>query len=235
MKRFAAVAAVFLAACPIATAAPVYLRLDSLGAGVTNNSVQFRYDPSQSFTGLGNTFVGQFRMTFDVGGLNQALNSFCIDLTHRVHLNQTYLVNVRNLSEFTPPSLTGEMAYLYNTYGTGVMANNNQAAALNLALWRLSLGTAGELTFSMNATITNAYNAFLTEAALHSSTFGQWLDAAANGNYQSRGQSVMYPPPPGPQGGVVPVPGSLAMLASCGLFGLVGTIRRWKATASLAA
>jgi hypothetical protein len=235
MKRLAAVAAVLLAACPIASAAPVYLRLDSLGAGVTNNSVQYRFNPSQSFTNLGNVFVGQFRMTYDVGGLNQALNTFCIDLTHRVNVGQQYLVNLRDLSEFTPPSLTGEMAYLYNTYGTGVMTNNHQAAALNLALWRLSLGTDGQLNFSMNATITNAYNAFLTEAASHSGTLGQWLDAEANGSHQNRGQSVIYPPPPGQQGGVVPVPGGLALLASGGLFGLAGTARRWKSKASLAA
>jgi len=228
MKRLFLAIAVLVAASESCLAAPVYLRLDSLGAGVTNNSVQYRYNASQSFTSLGNVFVGQFRMTYDVGGLNQALNSFCIDLNHRVSVGQTYLVNLRDLSEFTPPSLTGEMAYLYNTYGTGVMTNNNQAAALNLALWRLSLGTDGQLTFSANSTITNAYTAFLAEASLHSATVGQWLDADANGTYQSRGQSVIYPPPPGQQGGVVPVPGGLALILSGGLFGLARSARRWK-------
>ncbi len=228
MRRFILPFVLLIFATPDASAS-FLIRLDGIGAGTAGT---VSYDDGRGHRGSAYGFIGQFDMTFDVGVQNRAFSTFHIDLFHRVSYGQTYLVNVRDLGH--PPTLSdwtygGEMAYLYGKYGATKLSSDVDAAALQLALWKLSLGAAGTLSTSgVSQSVLNRQQAFLSEAGLFPNFLatGRWLDASPSGNYFNRGQSVILdsnglsPPLENP------APSGLVLAGSGAVFAFIRFVRR---------
>lgn len=162
------------------------------------------------------TYLTQFNATFTgPAGNTVPLETWCIDLTHEVSDGQTYQVYAQgNLgSQFTA---AGPVAYIYQNYGEQNLSSNPvQAAAVQLAIWELMQNPTA-ISFAQNADGTysapGAEAAFSVSLGANSSapqiaalvnqylasaqgatTAGAWLNAAAQGNYLTRGQSVLLP------------------------------------------
>src|SRR5262249_22594334 len=72
--------------------------------------------------------------------------TFCIDLAHTVSAGQTYLVNPREDVQ-TAFVHGAEMAYIIDNFGsTDLSSNPLQAAAVQIALWDLSLNNNTNVT-----------------------------------------------------------------------------------------
>jgi hypothetical protein len=149
-------------------------------------------------------------------GTPQTFNTFCVDIFHEINLNQTYAVNIRTdlATAFTNG---GQMEVVYETYGLGDLSSNpDQAAAVQIALWDLSLsnhspttfeedspGVYGSgddsifnITFGSNpdaATIAGLVNTYIS-STVGATNAGDWLDASAAGTALNRGQSLLIPP-----------------------------------------
>jgi hypothetical protein len=205
--------AVLLLAGPAAQqglAGPVTVTLDSHGAGGWL-FVRYEAPDTSTFQPL-LVFAGQYQMHL-AGG--PSFNSFCVDLAHDVSVGQTYLATVRP----TTADLTagGGIAYLYEHYGTSTLSSDVTAAALQLALWKLSIDGGGPLTsghfqYLGGGEVARQATQFLAEAASHTAV-GSWLDASASGGASNRGQSVLAP---GPEP-------ATAVLLGLGLAGLAGS------------
>jgi hypothetical protein len=169
-------------------------------------------------------YVSQFNVTETNGGAAPInFNTFCIDLLHDVSVGQTYAVDVRNDLAVPPPTggfVNGaQMAYIYAQWGMQDLSSNpDQAAAVQIALWDLSLNNHTPTSFGWDSSV-NAYdsgdpsvfsvanvsadgdaiaglvNTYLTAAA-GATTQGNWLDASASGDDLDRGQSLMMIPAP---------------------------------------
>ncbi len=232
MRRFVLPILLLILASPDVPASFI-VRLDGQGVGTVGTVI---YDDGLGHRGSAHTFIGQLHMTFDLGGVNHAFNTFSIDLFHRQVNGQRYQVNIRDLGK--PPTFSdwmygSEMAFLYGKYGAANLDNSIDAAALQLAIWKLSLGSTGTLLMpGMSQSIVSRQQAFLTEAALYPKYLatGRWLDASPAGNHFGRGQSVILE-----ANGVLPpmeapAPGGLALAGSGAAFGIIGLFRRFRLT-----
>ncbi len=221
--RIAALAAVvaLLACSTRASASPLYLQFD----GVPVYRIVTLNDPSLGFHNVP-VYDGQ-----SVGTLSAfpdfssptTLYTFCVDLADIVTPDQKYLVNLRSTND----GLTnGErIAFLYNTYGTGPIADRDFAAALQLAIWD-ELANNGQGQFSPgatlsytipNATVAADLAAFLAAANASSGAVANWLDSHVNvpepRGFQL-GQGFLAPPGSNPN---VPEPSSLVLMAAAAM------------------
>jgi hypothetical protein len=201
VRYFLGAATSFLLAS-ISQAGILPITLDSLGAG--DNVTITVNGQSQG------VFAGQFNMTFNEGTqISQSFNTFCIDIDHHVSMGQTYKVEQKDVSGF-PGGAGGQMEYLFVTYGQGVLTND-QAAAVEIALWELSKGS-DTFSYTANANVTALVNTYLLDSTGQSQA-GFWQDASAQGDYLDRGQSLIGPPDFGSlQSSSVPEPSSLILL-----------------------
>jgi hypothetical protein len=184
------------------------------------------------------TFVGGSVTISDVQGLAPLANgssfiSFCVDLQHTISPpvnNQQatlgLMSNWNGYGAFSPQANAGRYAaYLYNTYSAS-LANNDQRAGLQLAIWNVLYDadfTVGGGAFSASAPggALTAANTFLTglnaNQAIAATSDAYWL-RLDNGAAGSAPQDFIGP-------AVVPDGGATVMLLGGALLGL-GTLRR---------
>jgi RHS repeat-associated protein len=200
---------------------------------LNNNTVAtVSFNDGAGHSGTDTTTLTQFTMTYTGGpGTPVSFDTFCIDLFHRVSVGQTFAVNPRGdlSSAFTNGS---RMADIYQTYGLADLSNGpDQAAAVQLALWDLSLnnhaptafvkdadgtyssGDAGVFKVSLGSNPDAAQIAALVNQYLQTSegaaAQGGWFDASPAGSGPNRGQSVLIPESPFSFGnGPTPMPSS---------------------------
>lgn len=182
----------------------------------TDTIATISYDDGTGNARSVEAYVSQFAVHYtDNSGFSGSFNTFCIDLFHDVGLGQTTSVyaDADLSSDFAN---AGRMAFLYQTYGTANLSSNPaQAAALQLALWDLSLNNHNPASFLQDAdgsyssgdanifhvalanggdagAIASLVNAYLQESVGRTATTG-WLDASASGSDLNRGQSLIFP------------------------------------------
>ncbi len=193
------------------------VQADSITVNAFNNNTaaSVSFNDGSGHSGTANTLLTQWNVTFSAGaGTPITFDTFSIDLFHAASISQTYLVTPRTdlATVFTNGN---RIAYLFQTYGLqNLTSNPDQAAALQLALWDLSLNnhtptsfgpdTGGTYSsgdpdvFSVSlgtdaiqiATLTNQY----LQASIGATTQGEWLDASA-GNPPNPGASLLLPVP----------------------------------------
>jgi hypothetical protein len=191
----------------------VGLKLD----GINNKTaVTVNYNDGAGDQGTLKTVAAQFDMTYTgSSGTPVTFDTFCIDLFHRVHVGQTYAVHLRNdlSSAFANGS---RMAYIYDNYGMSDLSSDpDQAAAVQLALWDLSLNNHDPTSFGLDAdgtyssgdesvfsvalrknpdaaSIAGLVDQYL-KASIGATIQGNWLDASPPGTALNRGQSVLGP------------------------------------------
>jgi hypothetical protein len=175
---------------------------DGIGDAISNAATTFS-QLAASFTPSGGTAV--------------SFNTFCIDLFHSVSIGQSLSTYVSG-NESTAFVNGSRMAYIYDMYGTQSLSGSpNQAAAVQLALWDLSLNNHTPTTFAVDAdgtyssgdesvfsvtfnSATDAANVAplvnqYLQASIGSTMQGGWLNAAAAGTGSTRGQSMPFPSP----------------------------------------
>jgi hypothetical protein len=174
-------------------------------------------------------------------GPSSTYYTFCVDMSDFINPPTANYAVTPLFTNSTNPSLYkgNEAAYLYNTYaagGTNVtgisfkvgnttynLSANEEAAALQLALWDLTNGNNGGITIDSGAdsNVIAGYNYFVTAAAAGTNYLGQWL-AEQNGD----GQSFLYPNGGNVPNLITPEPASWT-LALVG-FGCVLGVRRFR-------
>ena len=177
-----------------------------------NTPATISYNDMAGHSETVSTQVAQFQSTYTNGsGIGITINTYCIDLFHTVSSGQTYAVNLQgDLSAYANGS---RMAFIYQNYGMQDLSSNpDQAAAVQIALWDLSLNNHAPTSFGKDADgsyssgdenifkVTSlggyaAHIAALTNqylvASLGATTPGGWLDASAAGDAPNRGQSLL--------------------------------------------
>jgi hypothetical protein len=190
------------------------------------------------------TLLTQFNVTLTPdSGTPATFNTFCVDLFHSISLNQNYAVTVRDdlATAFTNGA---RIAEVYLSHGEpDLSALPDQAAAVQIAVWDLSLSNHNPTTFSQvsgsdyssgdpsvfnvdfgsdadAATIAGLVNSYLQES-ISATSQGSWLDASAAGDNFNRGQSLLIPPSISTN---FPEPASISLLVVAG--GALGLRRR---------
>jgi hypothetical protein len=189
------------------------LKLDRLN---NHTAATVAYNDGAGHSGKIKTVLAQFTMTYTGGtGTPLTFNTFCIDLFHTVSLGQTYAVAARG--DLGSAFLSGSrMAYIFLTFGEfDLTGDPDEAAAVQLALWDLSLNNHDPTAFVRDADGTYssgdedvfsvllgngphaAHIAALVDqylkASLGATDQGGWLDASPAGTAHNRGQSVLLP------------------------------------------
>ena len=193
---------------------PGTLSIDAFTSGV--QATVFRNDGTQS--GTVNALLTQTVVTYhNSDGTPVTFATFCIDLFHTVSLDQVYAVILRDMLD--PSYVNGDrMAYVLDHFGASDLSGApDQAAAVQIALWDLSLNNHNPTFFGpdMGGTyssgdpnvfsvdmgsnpdasgIASLVNQYLV-ASEGATTSGSWLDASAAGDSLNRGQSLLIPPP----------------------------------------
>jgi hypothetical protein len=254
MKKFAWISLAVLACASS-------LRADSLTLNsLSNTSVtaKVQYNNGAGLSGSMTPYVSQFHMTYTpTGGSPHALLTYCVDLFHRNQIGVPYTVTpVSSLSSVFGTLNGNEMAYLYSTYGTQNQTGNAiNDAALQLALWDLSLANHNPTTFTQkspgvywsgdNAFIVSNISGTSSQVSQIVSLTNSYLQAAqaktagnvsllqsgpsSNPNLQ---QSVLIPgsmqgPTP------LPVPATLVLaLVGTAVLGFYGLVHRRSSTAT---
>lgn len=245
MRRILIACLAYLCLAP-ASFASFNVRFNGTGYGLTGS---LSWTSADGNSGNGNFFVG--RLSFQhhyVSSSNTGsqFNTFCIDLRGRINSGMIYSVEERNLSTYVPVDNIARLAFIYDKYGDGDgvlpgyvnsdSLKNKWFAAMQLAIWRLTLVNPSTFSSSLLGDVTTSmyYNGFLNEALSSSYGFGvEWLDRGPNpttGN--AVGQHLLYNPPqlqqPPPQ---VPAPAGLVLAATGGaFFSLMGLGRRFRRT-----
>jgi hypothetical protein len=198
--------------------------------GFNNNTPAIvTFDDGAGHSGSDNALLAQLNMTFSGGGTPSTFNTFSVDLFHTVSTGQTYAVTPR--ADLATAFVNGSrIAYVFQKFGLQDLTNHAiQAAAVQVALWDLSLNNHDPTTFGMDADGTyssgdeNVFSvsfgsnpdasqiAALTAQYLGASigaiVTGGWLDAAAAGNDANRGESALQPVP-GASSGLLIILGS---------------------------
>ncbi len=193
---------------------PGTLSIDVFTSGV--QATVFRNDGTQS--GTVNALLTQTVVTYhNSDGTPVTFATFCIDLFHTVSPDQVYAVILRDMLD--PFYVNGDrMAYVLDHFGASDLSGApDQAAAVQIALWDLSLNNHNPTFFGpdMGGTyssgdpnvfsvdmgsnpdasgIASLVNQYLV-ASEGATTSGSWLDASAAGDSLNRGQSLLIPPP----------------------------------------
>jgi hypothetical protein len=214
--------------------APVRAGSITLNGFNNNTPATVTFDDGAGHSGSENTLLAQFNVTFSGGGTPSTFNTFSVDLFHTVSAGQTYAVTPRG--DLATAFVNGSrMAYVFQNFGLQDLTNQAiQAAAVQVALWDLSLNNHNPTSFGMDADGTYssgdesvfsvsfgsnsdasqiaALTAQYLGASIGAITTGGWLDAAAAGNDMNRGESVLRPVPGASSGLMVILGmGSLAM------------------------
>jgi hypothetical protein len=117
-----------------------------------NERTVIHYDDGAGNSGTVSALAAQFSVGYTPsGGSTADFDAFCIDLFHTVLEGQTYAVDGRGdvASAFTNGA---RMAFIFDTYGAAdLSANPIQAAAVQIALWDLSLGNHDPQFFALDA------------------------------------------------------------------------------------
>jgi hypothetical protein len=192
--------------------------MGSLTVNGFNNSTPatVSFDDGAGHTGTINTLATQFNVTFTNGSTSAAFSTFCIDLFDFVSNGQTYTVDVRDdlATSFANGSA---MAYILEHYGLEDLTSNpDQAAAVQLDLWDLSLNNHNPTSMTLNGSVlssgdpeifsadlgSNSHAAMIRDlanqylaASIGASNQASWLDASAAGNALNRGQSLLVAVP----------------------------------------
>ena len=205
-----------------------------------NTAATVSFDDGAGHSGSINTLLTQFNVTFTGVGPPLTFDTFSIDLFHTVTAGQIYLVNPRG--DVATAFVNGSrIAYIFQTYGLSDLTSNpDQAAAVQLALWDLSLNNHNPTSFQVDGDGTyssgdqNVFSvsfgsnpdashiagltAQFLSASIGASTQGSWLNAAAAGDAPNRGESLLRR---------VPEPSSgLLTLLGLGALGAWGLWRR---------
>jgi hypothetical protein len=198
--------------------------------GFNNNTpAAVAFDDGAGHSGSDNTLLAQFNVTLNGGGTPSTFNTFSVDLFHTATAGQTYAVTPRG--DLATAFVNGSrMAYVFQNFGLQDLTNHAiQAAAVQVALWDLSLNNHNPTSFGLDADGTyssgdeNVFSvsfgnnadasqiAVLTAQYLGASigavTSGGWLEAAAAGNGMNRGESVLLQPVPGASSGLMVILG----------------------------
>jgi hypothetical protein len=200
-----------------ASVAPARAGSITLNGFNNNTPATVTFDDGAGHSGSENTLLAQLNVTFSGGGMPSTFNTFSVDLFHTVSAGQTYAVTPRG--DLATAFVNGSrMAYVFQNFGLqNLISHAIQAAAVQVALWDLSLDNHDPTTFGMDADGTyssgdeNVFSvafgsnpeasqiAALTAQYLGASigaiTTGGWLDAAVAGNDANRGESVLQPVP----------------------------------------
>jgi hypothetical protein len=125
---------------------------DSVTINAANNSTAatVTFNDGAGHSGTTSATLSQFNVTYTGGAGPITLNTFTFDLFHTVTVGQTYAVSPRN--DLAAAFVNGSrIAYLFLTYGRQDLSTNAvQAAAVQLALWDLSLNNHTPATFGPN-------------------------------------------------------------------------------------
>jgi len=205
--------------------------------GFNNNTpATVTFDDGAGHSGTQSELLSQLNVTSNAAGTPITFNTFSVDLAHTVTVGQTYAVASRD-DLATVFANGSRIAYVFQQFGLQNLTGEAiQAAAVQIALWDLSLNNHNPTTFgpdadgsyssgdenvfsvffgsnpdaSQIAALTNQYLGLSVGAT----TTGAWLDAAAAGNAPNRGESVLQRVP-GPSSGVMIALGlgGLALLA----------------------
>ena len=181
-------------------------RADSVTVNAFNNSNNGTTAAVTFINGGGpdtkNLLLSQLNVTYSSGSGAVTINTFTFDLFHDVSQFQTYAVTPRNdlATAFTNGS---RIAYIFQTYGLSDLTNDpDQAAAVQLALWDLSLDNHTPTFFALDAgsydsgdpqvfSVSFGNNPHASQIAALTSQFltaasgttmnGAWFDAAGGG------------------------------------------------------
>jgi hypothetical protein len=168
-------------------------------------------------SGTVSTLLSQLNVSYSTGGPPVTFNTFSIDLLHTVSLGQTYAVNSR--ADLATAFANGSrIAFVFQSFGLPDLTSNPvQAAAVQIALWDLSLNNHNPTTFAMDpggtyssgdpdvfkvdlggnpsaAQIAGLVNQYLG-ASVGATGPGRWLDASVGGAGSPHGPSVVEPTP----------------------------------------
>jgi opacity protein-like surface antigen len=198
---------------PPHAADPGTVSIDAFTSGV--QATIFRNDGTQS--GSVDALLTQFDVTYrNSDGTLVPFATFCIDLFHTVSAGQVYPVILRD--SLDPFFVNGDrMAYVLAHFGASNLSGApDQAAAVQIALWDLSLNNHAPTSFALDtdgtyssgdesvfnvdfgsnpdaSAIASLVNQYLV-ASEGATTSGSWLDAGAAGDGAQRGQSLLLPP-----------------------------------------
>jgi hypothetical protein len=149
---------------------------------------------------VGSDFFGIVDLTFtpDVGEAN-TFAGYCTDRNVNAYIGSTWDASKLTTEDFVPPSNStistssgaeiagGEIAYLVNTFGN--TADNDTAAAVQLAVWDIAEGGDGSASDNVFQTIgTELSSSIVTTAegfdadALGMSNVDDWYEAGRDGN-----------------------------------------------------
>jgi hypothetical protein len=251
VSRLALSIVAFLITEPSLWAGTFLLDFNGVRAGSLSGNVNYTYVGTDNLVHSGsenNIYFAELSMTARgqaIGGGGFAFKSFCIDLVHGMISEFSVFETPLSTSPGkngspAPPPLNGwlgnKMGLLYDdylnpqsTWRTSSTPTVTDAAAYQLALWRLTFGAGATLTSNIAALNTEANALYNDVMASNTITVSSWLQKTSDGSQINDGQGVLYPPTsfgraPAPQ---VPVPGALVLLGSGGIFiGLFGTARR---------
>ena len=191
-----------------------------------NTPATVSFDDGAGNSGTISTLLTQWNVSLS-GGAPSTFLTFSIDLSHAASVGQTYPVNIRGdlATAFTNGS---RLAYVFQTFGLQNLANDaDQAAAVQIALWDLSLNNHNPTNFQLDADgsyssgdpnvfkvslagnpeaaqIAGLVNQYLG-ASIGSTAQGQWLDASVSGAAPNHGPSLLDPGQP------VPAPTSMIL------------------------
>jgi hypothetical protein len=209
-----------------------------------NTPATVTFNDGMGDSGSNSTNLTQWNVTYTAGGNSLTFNTFSVDLLHTVTVGQTYSINARNdlASAFANGS---RIAYVFQSYGLPDLTSNpDQAAAVQTALWDLSLnnhnptsfGPDGDGTYSSGdpdvfkvsfgsspdasqiAALTNQY----LMNSVGANNQGSWFDAS-----QSGGENLLQP---------VPEPPTILLSTVAAVCISIGALRRryrarhWSAT-----
>jgi hypothetical protein len=233
MQRFALVWLALAMSASVAEADSITVN------GFNNNTAAtVTFNDGAGHSGSNNTLLTQFNVTLTGVGSPITFDTFSIDLFHTVTAGQTYLVNARG--DLATALVNGSrIAYIFQTYGLPDLTNNpDQAAAVQLALWDLSLNNHNPTSFQLDVDGTyssgdeNVFNvsfgsnphasqiagltAQFLSASIGITTQGGWFDASAAGSASNRGESLLQPVPE-PSSGLMTLLG-IGALSAWGLW-----------------
>jgi hypothetical protein len=189
-------------------------RADTLTVNAFNDNTPatVTFNDGAGHSGTINVDLTQFNVTNAGSGGSVTFSTFSIDLLHSAGIGQSYSATPR--SDLATAFTNGSgIAYVYQTFGLQNLTNNpDQAAAVQIALWDLSLNnhTPVSLVLDSDGTyssgdqnvfsvslgsnadapqIASLANEYLV-AASGATHQGGWLDASASG-----GESFLQPTP----------------------------------------